>query len=77
MSRMLEAHFAFEPPVALVFTGGVSGPQLDHPGAVLRDQGGFASDADYCAYLERERDAAQIRGATDLAALAAKALGQS
>jgi hypothetical protein len=72
--RLHEATFGFEQPPPLVFTSSVSGPQLADTAPVLRGRTRFATDADYRSYLNREQEAATIRGDNDLAAAAAKAL---
>jgi hypothetical protein len=72
MTRLHEVRFFMCEPTPLVVTSAVSGPRLTDP--VLRARAMFATDVDYRAYLEHEREAATIRGDTDLAAAAAKAL---
>jgi hypothetical protein len=54
----------------------VSGPLLADTAPVRRDRSKFATDADWHAYLEREQEAAQIRGDTNLATLAPKELAK-
>jgi hypothetical protein len=74
--KLHEAHFFMAGHEPLVVTTSVSGPDVADTAPVLRDRSEFANDADWYAYLEREREAAQRRGHLDFAALAAEELAK-